>query len=270
MRLARTLKSFIRRRVGLGPFRTADPVSADFGYGRGLPIDRVYIEWFLEEFREVIRGTTLEVGDDSYTARFGGQTTLQREVIHVDQADTLATYHGDMAQPGVLPRDRFDCAVITQTLHLIYDMPRVVRHLRQSLVPGGTLLLTVPGISPIAADRWGETWYWSLTSFSLARLLGDEFGSDNVRVRSYGNAYAATAFLQGFAAADVRSRLLRHHDPRFPVIVAASARRVPTVRHWEDELAKCDIAAGCERASREDLRERIDKAMSPTGLHQRI
>ena len=213
----------LRRRVGLGPFRSAAPVSADFGYARGLPVDRFYIEQFLAASAPLIRGTTLEVGDDSYTAQFGGSAATRREVIHIDAA--TATYRGDMTQPGVLPESRFDCAVITQTLHLIFDMAAAVRRLRETLAPGGTLLLTVPGISPIAGDRWGETWYWSLTALSLGRLLGEAFGAENVSVRAYGNVFAATAFLQGLAVEDLERSLLEPHDPRYPVIVAAAARR---------------------------------------------
>jgi len=225
--MARRMKRMAKRRVGLGPFRSVHPIANDFGYGRGTPIDRVYIERFLDEHRHLISGTTLEVGDDAYTARFGGACATRRETIHVDLAASTATYSGDMTQAGVLPKGRFDCAVITQTLHLIYDMRLAVQQLRQSLAPAGTLLLTVPGISPIAADQWGEGWYWSLTPLSLARLLGDEFGPDNIRIQSYGNAFAATAFLQGVAVEDVGSHMLEHHDARFPVIVAAAATWQP-------------------------------------------
>lgn len=221
----RRMRRAVRHRIGLGPFRTVHPVSTDFGYSHGLPVDRVYIERFLSERRALIRGVTLEVGDDAYTARFGGAAAVQREVLHIDRAHPGATYCGDMTEPGVLPSGRFDCAVITQTLHMIYDMPAAVRHLRQSLAPGGTLLVTVPGISPIAHDRWGETWYWALTPLSLTRLLTDAFGADNVKVVSYGNALAATAFVQGYAAQDVQPHLLDHNDAYYPVIVAATATR---------------------------------------------
>ena len=220
--LPRRLRRALRRQVGLGPFRSATPVSADFGYSRGLPVDRFYIEQFLAASAQHITGTTLEVGDDSYTAQFGGPAT-RREVIHIDSP--AATYRGDMTQPGVLPDGRFDCAVITQTLHLIYDMAAAVRRLRETLAPGGTLLLTVPGITPIAGDRWGETWYWSLTTLSLNRLLGEAFGTANVSVQAYGNVFAATAFLQGLAIEDLERALLEQKDPRYPVIVAAIARR---------------------------------------------
>ena len=72
--------------------------------------------------------------------------------------------------PDVLPRDAFDCIVLTQTLHLIYDMRAAVTQLYSALRPGGVLLLTAPGISQIDRNEWQKTWYWALTPQSLARL----------------------------------------------------------------------------------------------------
>jgi hypothetical protein len=47
-----------------GDLRRLQPVSREFGYDRGLPIDRYYIERFLEAHRWDIYGRTLEIGDD--------------------------------------------------------------------------------------------------------------------------------------------------------------------------------------------------------------
>jgi hypothetical protein len=45
--------------------RATAPVSADFGYDRGTPIDRYYIERFLNDERDSIRGQVLEVKDST-------------------------------------------------------------------------------------------------------------------------------------------------------------------------------------------------------------
>jgi SAM-dependent methyltransferase len=224
----------MRRRVNKaagGLLRTAfaslapvKPVSKRFGFDRGLPIDRFYIEDFLGRHSADIYGRTLEVGDDEYTKRYGGTRTRQRDTIHIDPA-VPATIHGDMTLEGVLPTDTFDCAVITQTLHMIYDVRSAVMRLHDSLKPGGMLLLTVPGITPIAGDRWGKTWYWSLTQPSLVRLLEEQFGPDSTSVSCYGNVFAATAFLYGLAAHEVPTSRLDVFDPRYPVILGARAQR---------------------------------------------
>jgi len=211
--------------VDFGSFGTTDPVSREFGYDRGSPIDRYYIEGFLRRHADEIRGHALEVGDDAYCRRYGGGRVTRQEVLHVDPDAAGATLTGDLAAGGVLPAAGLDSVVLTQTLHLIYDMPAAVAEIRRGLAPGGVALVTVPGISPIDAHDWGGTWCWSLTAHSAQRLFEDVFGPGKVQVESFGNAYAATAFLQGLAFEEVDRRKLDVQDPCYPVVVAVRAVR---------------------------------------------
>src|SRR5207248_2553512 len=71
------------RPVRLATLRPTTPISTDFGYDRGTPIDRFYIERFLSEQRHFIRGRVLEVSDAGYTDRFGS-TVTQRDILDVD------------------------------------------------------------------------------------------------------------------------------------------------------------------------------------------
>lgn len=210
-------------RVRMGDLARTEPISSAFGYDRGTPIDRYYIENFLEARRSDIRGRALEVGETVYSRRFGSGVTAQ-DVLHVrDHPD--ATIVGDLALPGTLPPDSFDCIVLTQTLHLIYDMRSAVAGLHRALRPGGVALVTVPGVSSIDRGEWGESWCWSLTGQSASRLFGEAFGVDNVEVEVYGNVYAATSFLHGLAVEDVEQAWLNRTDPSYPVTVAIRAVR---------------------------------------------
>jgi len=217
----------LRRRARLplfwGEVGTTVPISDRFGFDRGTPIDRYYIEEFLSRHADVVRGRTLEIGDDSYTARLGGSRTSHRDVLHIDTSNPAATIVGDLSDPAVLPEAVFDCAIITQTLHLIWDMTEGVRALHRALRPGGTLLLTVPGITSIDRYDWGAGWYWSLTGQSATRMFGEVFGYDNVTVEVHGNVFAACAFLQGAALEEVPLAKLQVQDPCYPVIVAVRA-----------------------------------------------
>jgi hypothetical protein len=58
-------------RVNFGDLRRTAPVSRWFGFDRGLPVDRRYIEGFLRRYSSDIRARVLEVGDSAYTLRFG-------------------------------------------------------------------------------------------------------------------------------------------------------------------------------------------------------
>jgi SAM-dependent methyltransferase len=125
----------------------------------------------------------------------------------------------------MLPPATFDCLVLTQTLHLIYDMAAAVREMRRALKPNGVVLLTVPGISRIDRGEWEKDWYWSLTEASARRMFSDVFGPDGVQVETHGNVFAATAFLQGLALEEVPYAKLSVRDPAFPVIVSVRAQR---------------------------------------------
>jgi hypothetical protein len=221
------IKSRCRRTPSFGDLGRTIPLSTEFGFDRGTPIDRYYIESFLVAHADEIKGRTLEIGDDTYTARFGGSRTTQRDVLHVHSRNPSATIVGDLSKRGTLPPEVFDCLVITQTLHCIYDMRAAVEELYGSLRKGGVLLLTSPGISQIARDEWGgENWFWSITGASARRLFGDVFGAANVTVRVHGNVFAATAFLQGVAVEEVQKAKLNVVDDAYPVTITVRAQKI--------------------------------------------
>jgi SAM-dependent methyltransferase len=212
-------------RVSFGDFSRTAPISQDFGFDRGTPIDRHYVENFLAKNSCDIKGRVLEVGDDAYTRRFGGGQVARRDVLHVTEGAAGATIIGDMSVPGTLPPAAFDCLLLTQTLHLIYDMPAAVAEMHRALKPGGVALVTVPGISQIDRGEWGSSWYWSLTRASALRLFGDVFGTSAVAVEVYGNVFAATSFLQGVAVEEVDRSKLGFFDEAYPVTVGIRARK---------------------------------------------
>jgi SAM-dependent methyltransferase len=172
-----------------------------------------------------IAGRVLEVGDDEYSRRFGGAKISRQDILHFHSGNPRATIVGDLAKPDVLPPAAFDCLVLTQTLHLIYDMPAAVRAMHRALKPNGVVLLTVPGISRIHRGEWGKDWCWSLTEMSARRMFSDIFGADRVEAETYGNVFAATAFLQGLALEEVPEAKLSMRDPAFPVIVSVRAQK---------------------------------------------
>jgi glycosyltransferase involved in cell wall biosynthesis len=211
--------------VNLADLARTRPVSDEFGFDRGTPIDRIYIEDFLRRNQPSIKGRVLEVGDDTYCKRFGADRVTKQDVLHVTKKNPAATIVGDLSQGGVLPSGAFDCLVLTQTLHLIYDMRATVRQMHRALRPGGVALVTVPGITRIDRGQWGKNWFWSLTEASAHRMFAEVFGAAQVDVESDGNVYAATLFLQGLAAEEADEAKLAEHDPCFPVIITVRAEK---------------------------------------------
>jgi SAM-dependent methyltransferase len=210
--------------LDLGDLRRVTPIDSGFGQVRGKPVDRHYIEDFLQRHAGDIRGRVVEVAERTYTQRYGGTRVERSDILHVDHSNDRATLVGDLAEANDLPEECFDCFICTQTLTYIYDVQRAVATIHRMLKPGGVLLVTVPGISqmsPYDRDRWGE--YWRFTAQSLGRLLGTPFGGANVRVEAYGNVLASTAFLQGLSADDLRRDELEHRDQRYQMLIAGRA-----------------------------------------------
>jgi glycosyltransferase involved in cell wall biosynthesis len=204
------------------------PFSKKFGYDRGGPIDRYYIENFLRREEESVKGRVLEIGDNEYTLLFGGNKITQSDILHVDANNPKATLIGDISNAPQLPDNTFDCIILTQTLHLIYDFKGALRTCYRILKPGGALLLTVPGITPIDHGRWKETWYWSFTDKALQRLMAETFPESNIVVKAFGNVFAATAFLYGLGLPEVPKQKLDYQDPHFQVIITVKAQKAFT------------------------------------------
>lgn len=209
--------------VRLGHLRRLAPLSRRFGLDRGLPVDRYYIERFLGANAADVRGSVLEIKDDIYTRRFGGDRVLESHVLHVEAGNPRATMVADLtAAPGI-PAAAFDCVILTQVLQFIEDPRAAIRTLHRILKPGGVVLATVAGISQIdrhEMDRWGD--FWRFTTLSARRLFEEAFPG-RVRVAGHGNVLTAAAFLYGLTAGELAREELEHDDPDYQVLITVRA-----------------------------------------------
>jgi glycosyltransferase involved in cell wall biosynthesis len=206
--------------VRFGDFRRMSPISQKFGHDRGKPIDRYYIETFLAENSNDIRGNVLELHDNTYTQRYGGAKVGRSDILSVEETNPHATIVGDLTHTATLPEGAFDCIILTQALQYIFDLRAAVAALHRALKPGGILLVTTPGITPIE-ETW--PWYWTFTAASLRRLLEDCFGQTAVAVAAHGNILVATAFLHGLAFEELDISAFQSNDSKYPVIITARA-----------------------------------------------
>jgi hypothetical protein len=228
-RLGAELRRWVHRAgrpVRWGSLRRTTPVSRAFGLDRGLPVDRHYIEQFLERNSGDIRGRVLEIGDDTYTRRFGRDRVTQSSVLHVAPGNPNASIVGDLESGLGIPAEAFDAFILTQTLQFIFGVQAAVTNAYVALREAGVILATVPGISQISRydmDRWGD--YWRFTDAAAHRLFDPVFGVENVHVETHGNVLAACAFLEGVTAAELTSEELSTTDPDYPVIVTIRAQK---------------------------------------------
>jgi hypothetical protein len=77
-------------------------VSRQFGFDRGKPVDRWYIERFLAEHRSDVRGAVLEVAESTYTQWYGDGDVTRSDVLHHTGNDE-STVVGDLTTGAGLP-----------------------------------------------------------------------------------------------------------------------------------------------------------------------
>jgi SAM-dependent methyltransferase len=208
-----------RRPPSLGDLRRTTPIDPNWGFERGTPIDRIYVENFFGAHAADIRGRVLEIAAPDYTTRFG-RGVERVDILMATDGNPQATIVGDLVDAPQIASDAFDCAIVTQTLQFVYDVRAALATLHRILAPGGVLLATVPGItkiSPPEDEQYGE--WWHFTARSALRLAEEAFGVGNVEARSYGNVLSAAGFLYGLAASDLTPDELWARDRLYEVIV---------------------------------------------------
>jgi SAM-dependent methyltransferase len=207
--------------IDFGDLRRTTPISLEFGFERGQPIDRYYIEDFLARHAEDIRGRVLEVQDDSYATHFGRGRQDSVDILDYTDSNAAATLIGDLNQPGSLPVDTFDCVVFTQVLMHVTDPETAIRNIHHSLRENGVVLATFPGITQTTPET--EGYFWRLTQASARLLFETSFPQEDFEVEARGNVLAAAAFLYGVASDELELDELEANDPRYEVSICVRA-----------------------------------------------
>jgi glycosyltransferase involved in cell wall biosynthesis len=210
-------------KVNLGDLDRIKPLSKEFGFDRGGAIDRYFIENFLEKESDSIKGKVLEIVNNYYTLRFGKNKVKESVIIDINKDNPKANFFADLSHAPGIPDDSFDCIILTQTLQFIYDFKAAIATCNRILKPGGTLLLTVPGITPIDYDEDECDWLWSFTDKAMKKLIEEQFHSQSTVIKTYGNVLVASAFLYGMGVSEIRMEDLDYRDPNMQVIITVKA-----------------------------------------------
>ncbi len=206
-----------------------EPVSRVFGFDRGTPIDRYYIDRFIERNESDINDRNgifriLEIGEDIYSRK------MMADLSYKDVRYDILNYQKgeDLTDINTLRENYYDLFICTQTFNFIYDVKKAIEGAYYTIKPKGILLATVAGvITPVSRydmDRWGH--YWGFTDLSIRKMMADVFGEENVKVITYGNALASTAFVQGIALEDIDDpALLDNTDRDYQILIGISAKK---------------------------------------------
>ena len=217
-----------RRKIGkinFGDLRRLTPVSRCWGFDRGAPIDRYYIEKFLEKNKAAIKGSVLEIQWAGYTRRFGGSKVRCSDVLDIDTSNKVATIYADLRVTRALPKEKYDCIIFTQTLQCIDNYDVVIKNLRGMLKENGVLLCTLPSVSRIDYKSGEKSDFWRFTKASARYIFKKHFAENKLQIHVYGNVFADICFLAGISVEEISRGELDFYDEYFPLIVSVRAEK---------------------------------------------
>lgn len=215
--------------VRFGSLRRLDPIARWWGFrqeGIDKCIDRYYIEKFLAQHQEDIGGRVLEIEDDNYTQRYGGDRVTKSDILDVDGENPKATIIADLARGENIESGTFDCIILTQTLQCIFDLRAAIATLHRILKPAGVVLATLPGISQMPRSEgreWGE--YWRFTSRAAHEVFCEAFPEEGVMVQAHGNVLTCVALLEGMVLDDLNPDALEYDDPDYEMLLTVRAQK---------------------------------------------
>jgi hypothetical protein len=229
-KLSNLIKFFKRKfmKTNWNNLRKTKPISNDYGWSRGKPIDRFYIEKFLDTNKKLIKGACGEISEARYFKKYDNNLVTSFKIFDIDASNKLAEIHGNLEDISKIPEKVFDCFICTQVLNFIYDFSTSVESLHKMLKPEGVLLLTVAGPSSHISEydmlRWGD--YWRFTEQSILKVCEKAFGENNVEVKSYGNVLTATSMLQGISSEELTNDEINYYDPIYPILITVVAKKI--------------------------------------------
>ena len=179
---------------------------------------RHYIDTFLNEFDSTVRGRVLEFMPPFYQERYIGRSEITSYDVWDLVPSAPATIVADLQSAPTVSEGSFDTILCTHVLCNVQYPWLATREMHRMLDAGGLVLCTVPMILQGYAPHPGD--YYRFTTDSLRTLFEDY---SKVELRSYGNPATASGSPQYLMCNHFSSRVLNHHDPVCPSIVAVAA-----------------------------------------------
>lgn len=208
-----------------GNLRRVRPFSEHFGFERGTPVDRYYLDRFLDQHRQLITGRVLEIQKSDYTVRYGRELAATDSVDIVASSNDNLTYLCDLADcDEVIPDASYDCFLLPNTLCMLRDIEGCLRNALRVVRPGGVILATTAGLMPLTGDVPD---YWHASAAGWRELARKVWPGCDVRIEQHGNCLAAVAAMLGLAFEELDPSELDVNDPRYPVLVTVYCQRPP-------------------------------------------
>ncbi len=199
------------------------PLSNFYGIDRGKPVDRYYIEKFLQANAYHIRGRCLELLNNDYVFGFSKNKKIISDVLDIDKSNKQANIVGDLRNLSTVFDNTYDCIILTQVLQFIDNYNAAIAECYRILKPGGALLATVPALSRIDCVAGVEGDFWRFTKAGAQHAFQQVFESNKLEVQAWGNVKTGLAFWVGMAQEDLKTNDFTYNDPNFPCLITVKA-----------------------------------------------
>lgn len=202
------------------------PLSYNYGISRGGgSIARYYIEKFVEEHKDFIKGTVMEIGDGRYSS-LGGSSVENLLILSLDDEKKEHYVKGNLETGEGLKEDYLDCIILTNVLSSLFDMQAAVCNIGKALKKGGRAIITVPGIASLYRLQY-ETYgqFWRFTPSGVVRLLERYIPDAKIAVKEYGNVKTSAAFLYRMTVEDLTKEELEYRDSAYPMVIGICLER---------------------------------------------
>lgn len=202
------------------------PISTQFATERGTPVDRYYIDKFLGKYSGYIAGDVLEIEDNNYTKKFGGEVVKNAIVMDVGPQRPGITFVANLETGEGIRDEIADCFILTQTLMYIFDLKTAVKNIKRLLKPNGVVLITCSGISQNSKrcmDSYGA--YFNFNEAAFERMFEEEKNMQIVTTGSFGNVKTVSAHINGLCCEDLQDVDFDLQDKCYPLIVYAVVRK---------------------------------------------
>lgn len=204
--------------IDFGDLKRKLPFCPRFGHFRGTPIDRYYLDRFIDEIRSEVKGATLEIGGNRNN-RDLYKFTNTTSYLAMDLAGEGLDIAGDAHDPGVVEEASLDTVVLFNVLEHCERPWVVVDNIYNWLKPGGHVFCMVPNaqrVHRVPQDYW--------------RILPDAMNSIFARFPRrkpyiYGNPLTTLASHYGIAAEELSREELDYYNENYPVANCIHAQK---------------------------------------------
>ena len=206
------------------------PLTRNFGFYRGTPLDRYFINnWvndFLNDLDPKNRLKGLEIGGFDYLVP-NSKLYISNELVPQNKfkkyENSLCIDLNKPIKKKLNINEKFDFIIFTQVLHVLKNDINGLEIIKNLLKKDGLIIGSVAGtINPISIydyERWGC--YRGYSDQGL-RSLFDTVGL-NCSIKTIGNFGLAYEFLNGSVIEDIDQELLNENDKLFQVLLLFKA-----------------------------------------------